>query len=85
MKKNGLLSERIQEVRLNEGLNKAAFGDRLGICADYVRMLEKGTRDPSEGLLLAMCYRFKVNEGWLKTGIKGRENGSRSRVAQFAG
>ncbi len=85
MKKNILLFERIKEVRLDEGLNKAEFGERLGVCADYVRMLEKGTRHPSEGLLLAMCYRFNVNEGWLKSGTKGKENGSRPRVVQFAG
>lgn len=65
-----MLSERIKYLRINSGLNKGEFGDLLGVCDDYVRMLEKGTRNPSEGLLLAMCYRFEVNEGWLKNGTK---------------
>ena len=85
MKKNELISKRVQQLRLERGLNRQDFGSQIGVTPDYIRMIEVGTRHPSEGLVLAMCYRFHVNEKWLKSGIKSQGNGSRLRAANFSG
>lgn len=63
-----MLGERVNEIRAFEGLTREAFAEKIGCTHEYVRMIEQGKKIPRETLVLAMCFRFRVGEKWLKTG-----------------
>lgn len=48
----------IKVLRINEDLTQAAFGEKLGITANYVSLIEKGHREPSLTLLARMADTF---------------------------
>lgn len=59
---------RIKEVRKAAGLTQTEFGERIGIKGNTITCYEKGIREPSEAIILAICREFDVNERWLRTG-----------------
>lgn len=59
---------RIKEVRKAAGLTQTEFGERIGIKGNTITCYEKGIRDPSEAIILAICREFNVREQWLRTG-----------------
>lgn len=63
------MNERIMLIRKNSGLTQEEFGKRIGgLSRNYIWMLEKGDRVPSDMVILSICREFGVNEQWLKTG-----------------
>lgn len=68
MKTINSISERVEEIRFDQGITRQEFAERIGCTQEYVRMIENGQRVPKEPYVLAMCYRFGVREKWLKTG-----------------
>lgn len=62
------LGERIRKVRRNLDLTQQDFGKRIGIKSNSVSLIESGSRNASDQVILAICREFKVNEEWLRTG-----------------
>lgn len=63
------MNERINEIRKAVGLTQGDFGAKIGgLSKNYVWMLEKGERTPSDRTILDICREFDVNEEWLRTG-----------------
>lgn len=62
------MNDRIALVRSNSGLTQEKFAAKLGLSQNFVWMLEKGTRIPSERTISDICREFNVNETWLRTG-----------------
>ena len=62
------MNNRIALVRSNSGLTQEKFAAKLGLSQNFVWMLEKGTRIPSERTISDICREFNVNETWLRTG-----------------
>ena len=62
------MSERIKTLRLELSLTQSEFGEKLGISQNYVWMIEKGDRVPSDRTVADICRVFGVNEDWLRTG-----------------
>lgn len=62
------MNERIKSIRLDLGLTQAEFGERLCLSQNYVWMVEKGDRFPSDRTVADICRVFNVNEDWLRTG-----------------
>ena len=63
------LNERIAHTRKTNGLTQEAFGARIGgLSRNYVWMLEKGERIPSDRTIADICREFDVSEEWLRTG-----------------
>lgn len=62
------MNNRIALVRFNSGLTQEKFAAKLGLSQNFVWMLEKGTRIPSERTISDICREFNVNETWLRTG-----------------
>ncbi len=63
------MNERINEIRKAVGLTQGDFGAKIGgLSKNYVWMLEKGERTPSDRTILDICREFNVNEEWLRTG-----------------
>ena len=62
------MNERIKTLRLDLSLTQSEFGEKLGISQNYVWMIEKGDRVPSDRTVSDICRVFGVNEDWLRTG-----------------
>ena len=62
------MNDRIKTLRLELSLTQSEFGEKLGISQNYVWMIEKGDRVPSDRTVADICRVFGVNEDWLRTG-----------------
>lgn len=62
------MNERIKTLRLELSLTQSEFGEKLGISQNYVWMIEKGDRVPSDRTVADICRVFGVNEEWLRSG-----------------
>ena len=49
-------------------LSQKDFADKIGLSENYIWMIEKGDRVPSERTISDICREFGVNEVWLRTG-----------------
>lgn len=58
---------RIRKLRKALDLTQREFGERIGIKANTVTMIEKG-RGTSEQTIQAICREFHVSKAWLRTG-----------------
>lgn len=65
---NDTISQRIKKVRLVKNLTQQAFANSLGISQGYLSEIEKGIKQPSDTLLIAIQYLYKINKDWLLTG-----------------
>lgn len=59
---------RIKEVRKTLSLSQEEFGSRLGITGGGVSKIEKGVRNVTDQMVLAICREFNVNKIWLIEG-----------------
>ena len=62
------MNERITEVRKRAGLTQEKFAERLNLTRNFVWMIEKGERIPSDRTISDICREFGINEEWLRTG-----------------
>ena len=62
------IGERIKRIRDENGLTLTKFGGRLGVSAQAISLIEKGTNAPSEQTVRSICREFRINEEWLRTG-----------------
>ena len=63
------MNERISLVRKEAGLTQEEFGARVGgLSRNYIWMIEKGDRVPSDRTIADICREFNVSEEWLRTG-----------------
>ena len=62
------MNERIKSIRLKLGLTQSEFGEKIGISQNYVWMIEKGDRVPSDRTVADICRVFNVDPCWLETG-----------------
>lgn len=62
------VGERIRVLRKSLGLGQGEFGERLSMSQNHVSQLETGARQVSDKIIRSVCYEYKVNEAWLRTG-----------------
>ena len=63
------MNERISLIRKESGLTQEEFGAKVGgLSRNYIWMIEKGDRVPSDRTISDICREFNVNEEWLRTG-----------------
>lgn len=77
------LADRILAIRKDSGLSQSAFGEKLNLSQNFVWMIEKGQREPSDRTVSDICRVYGVNETWLRTGA-GEMHVPLSRDAQLA-
>lgn len=62
------MNERIVQVRKQAGLTQEQFAGRIGLSRNFIWMIEKGERIPSDRTITDICREFHVSEIWLRTG-----------------
>lgn len=68
------MNSRIKELRTKHlkergiSLTQKEMADKIGLSENYVWMIEKGDRVPSDRTISDICREFGVNEVWLRTG-----------------
>lgn len=62
------MNERIKQVRKELHLTQDDLANKLNISKNFVWMIEKGDRLPSDRTIKDFCREFGVNENWLRTG-----------------
>lgn len=62
------MNSRILQVRKNLKLTQDDFAKKIGLSKNFVWMVEKGERTPSERTLKDICREFNVNYDWLISG-----------------
>ena len=62
------MNNRILKIRKDSKLTQDAFADKINLSKNFVWMMEKGERIPSDRTISDICREFKVNEDWLRTG-----------------
>lgn len=62
------MNKRIEMVRKDKGLSRAAFGEIIGVSGDVINNLERGRVEIKEHMIILISEKFNVNEEWLRTG-----------------
>lgn len=62
------MNDRIAQVRKQAGLTQEKFAEKIGLTRNFVWMIEKGDRVPSDRTIADICREFRVSETWLRTG-----------------
>ena len=60
---------RIKAVRTTLKLSQAEFGKKIGLSQNYIWMIEKGERVPSDRAIRDICRVYGVDELWLRDGV----------------
>lgn len=81
------MNSRIAEVRKKYNLTQEKFAEKICLTRNFVWMIEKGERVPSDRTIADICREFQVDEHWLRTG-EGQMQRPMSRndeLARFLG
>ena len=62
------IGERILQIRKENELTQDDFARKIKLSKNFVWMLEKGERVPSDRTISDICREFNISEEWLKTG-----------------
>lgn len=76
---------RIAEIRKAVNLTQEKFAAQLGLSRNFLWMIEKGDRVPSDRTIADICREFNVNENWLRTGEGEMFNPQDEKLAAFVG
>lgn len=63
------MNNRFKRLRKDElRMTQKEFAAKINLSENFVWMIEKGERVPSDRTILDICREFNVNETWLRTG-----------------
>ena len=62
------MNERIKILRKALGLTLEKFGINLGVTKAAISKIEKGERNITDQMFLAICREYNVSPDWLRTG-----------------
>ena len=62
------MNRRIFDLRKAQGLTQEKFAERLGLTRNFIWMVERGDRVPSDRTIVDICREFNVREEWLRNG-----------------
>lgn len=63
------IGKRIKKIRLRKGLSQEKFGEIIGVKKAAISKIENGENSLSKRNLETICYKFNINEDWIKTGL----------------
>ena len=62
------MNERIKQLRKSLGLSQTEFGEKLGITASGISLIESGKINPADTTIRLIVSQYHVNAVWLRTG-----------------
>lgn len=62
------MNERIKKIRKELHLTQDDLANKLNVSKNFIWMIEKGDRLPSDRTVKDLCREFGINENWLRTG-----------------
>ena len=68
MDENLNINQRIKHIRKTLGLTQQDFASDLKISQSHVGALELNNRKVQDRIIKMICFTYKVDENWLKTG-----------------
>lgn len=78
------MNERIKHLRKDVlKLSQKDFADQLNLSENFVWMIEKGNRVPSDRTISDICRIFDIQEDWLRHGLEPMR-AARSREEEIA-
>lgn len=78
------MNERIKHLRKEVlKISQKEFSDKLGLSENFVWMIEKGNRVPSDRTISDICRIFDIQEDWLRHGLEPMR-AKRSREEEIA-
>ena len=79
-----MVNTRIIELRKSLNLTQDEFAKKIGLSRNFIWMIEKGDRTPSDRTISDICRTFGVDEIWLRNGIGEpfREKSDEERIAE---
>ena len=82
-----MVNTRIIELRKNLNLTQDEFAKKIGLSRNFIWMIEKGDRIPSDRTISDICRTFGVDEIWLRDGIGEpfREKSDEEQIAEVLG
>ena len=81
---NQELAERIKAARKSVGLHMTELAERIGVSSNYISLLERAERNPSDAVLNKIAEATQTTYEWLTTGrgtgpSRRRRRGKRGR------
>ncbi len=77
------MNDRIKQIRKALHLSQDSFAEKLSLSRNFVFMMERGDRAPSDRTKADICRVFGVNPIWLETG-EGEPFPPKSREDEIA-
>ncbi len=62
------MKSRIREIRKNVKMTQKEFSEKLGVSENFIFLMERGDRVPSDRTKADICRVFGVSPVWLETG-----------------
>ncbi|MBN2652000.1 MAG: helix-turn-helix domain-containing protein [Spirochaetales bacterium] len=63
-------SERFKEIRKVLNLSQIKIAEKLEIASSVIGDIERGTKEPSRALILALASKININPNWVLLGIE---------------
>lgn len=82
------MNERIKQLRKDVlKMSQKDFADKLSLSENFVWMIEKGNRAPSDRTIADICRIFDIQEDWLRYGLEPMraEKSREEEIAQMVG
>lgn len=77
------IGDRIRTERKALNKSQKEFAQALGLSENFIWMIEKGDRVPSDRTITDICREFGVSEMWLRTG-EGKPYPERGRLEELS-
>ena len=78
-----IIGDRIRTERKALNKSQKEFAQALGLSENFIWMIEKGERVPSDRTITDICRVFGVSEMWLRTG-EGKPYPERGRLEELS-
>jgi transcriptional regulator with XRE-family HTH domain len=64
------LTNRFRSIRAKIGLSQKDFAETLGVSQSAIAEIERGSREPSRNIMVALASKYHVSLDWLLLGIE---------------
>ena len=72
------IADRFCEIRSKTGLSQTEFGQTIGLSHTVIAEIERGSREPSRKVMVALAQIYNVSLDWLLLGVGKAELSDKS-------